>query len=168
MIMGSFDALLTAANEGEAVPESGRPIANQRDPDDLADDVRVAVLKLARRIRAEKADDELSDSQYSVLAYLVREGPRTLSELSGYEQVTPPSMNRTVNHLATAGYVARKTSDEDRRKVWFSATDEGRRIVQLTRARRDSWLDEKLEELDPQARTELAAATTILRKLAES
>src|ERR1700676_653340 len=67
-----------------------------------------AVSRLYRRLRAEKASDQISDSQLSVLALLVKAGPHTLRELSDHEHVTPPSMNQTVNALAGAGCVARK------------------------------------------------------------
>ena len=58
---------------------------------ELSTNLRIAVARLSRRLRAEKADDELSDGQTSVLFLLVREGPHTLGALSEHERVTPPS-----------------------------------------------------------------------------
>lgn len=169
-MISSSTPIATAA-DGKTLSSPRTPAVDEADtqtePHDLADELRVAVLRLARRIRTE-TDAELSNSQYSVLAYLVREGPGTLSELSEFERVKPPSMNRTVNNLVAAGYVNRTTSDEDRRKVWFAATEQGHQVVLRTRARRDSWLDERLGELSPHARKQLATAAGILAKLAES
>lgn len=134
----------------------------------LSSEMRVAVARLARRLRAEKADDEMSAGQFSVLATLYREGPLTLRELSDLERVTPPSMTRTVNSLAEAGYVSRKGSDEDGRKVLLSATDAGGELVVATRRKRNAWLYHRLIELPAAERALLTQATTIIRELADS
>lgn len=135
---------------------------------ELSTNIRVAVARLSRRLRAEKAGGDLSDGQYSVLAFVHREGPKTLSELSRYERVTPPSMNRTVNHLEAAGFVVRQASTDDKRKVLFVPTDAGRELVKETRRRRDAWLDRRLAKLPPETRALLADATDIIRELADS
>jgi DNA-binding MarR family transcriptional regulator len=134
----------------------------------LSGSLRVAVGRLSRRIRAEKADGDLSDGQFSVLALLFREGPKTLGELSTFERVTPPSMNRTVNQLEAAGYVVRQASVDDRRKVLFVPTDAGREIVKETRRRRDAWLDRRLAKLPAETRALLADAAEVIRELADS
>jgi DNA-binding MarR family transcriptional regulator len=128
----------------------------------------VATARLSRRIRSEKAAGDLSDGQYSVLALVFREGPKTLGELSAFEKVTPPSMNRTVNKLESAGYVVRQASADDRRKVLFVATDAGRELVKETRRRRDAWLDRRLAKLPPETRALLADAAEVIRELADT
>lgn len=135
---------------------------------ELSTNIRVAVARLSRRLRAEKAGGDLSDGQYSVLAFVHREGPKTLSELSRYERVTPPSMNRTVNHLEAAGFVVRQASIDDKRKVLFVPTDAGRELVTETRRRRDAWLDRRLAKLPPETRALLADAADVIRELADS
>ena len=135
---------------------------------ELSGELRIAIARLSRRVRAEKATDELSDGQYSVLALVFREGPKTLGELSEHERVTPPSMNRTVNRLEAAGYVVRRASADDRRKVLFVATDAGAALVRETRKRRDAWLDKRLAKLPPATRTLLAEASVVMRELADS
>jgi DNA-binding MarR family transcriptional regulator len=135
---------------------------------DLSSALRVAVARLSRRLRAEKADDELSDSQTSTLAYLVREGSGTIGRLSEHERVKPPSMNRTVNHLEQAGYVRRTADDADGRRVVVVPTEAGVQLVTETRRRRDAWLHQRLRTLTPEQRTVLAEAATIMRELADS
>ncbi|GAA1447998.1 MarR family winged helix-turn-helix transcriptional regulator [Leifsonia poae] len=135
---------------------------------DLSSALRVGVARLSRRLRAEKADDELSDTQTSALAFVVREGPRTIGQLSEHERVTPPSMNRTVNHLEAAGYIRRTPDPDDGRKVVVEVTDAGRALVTETRRRRDAWLHKRLRTLTPEQRATLAEAATILRELADS
>jgi len=135
---------------------------------DLSSALRIAVARLSRRLRAEKADDELSDTQTSTLAFLVREGSGTIGRLSEHERVTPPSMNRTVNRLEEAGYVRRTADAADGRKVVVVPTESGLRLVTETRRRRDAWLHQRLRTLTPEQRETLAEAAAIIRELADS
>ena len=69
--------------------------AESRDAADLAAearDLRMATFRLARRLRAQRAVDTMSDGQFAVLATLNLHGPHTLSELAERERVTAPSM----------------------------------------------------------------------------
>jgi DNA-binding MarR family transcriptional regulator len=142
---------------------AGKAIVENLDADFLA-----VVSRLYRRLRAEKASDQISDSQLSVLALLVREGPRTLRELSDREHVTPPSMNQTVNALEDARYVARKDDPDDGRKVILVATAKGAALVAETRHRRHAWLTAQLHALSAGERRTLSAATGIIGKIADS
>ncbi len=132
-----------------------------------ASDLRMATFRLARRLRAERAVDSMSDGQFAVLAALKVHGPHTLSELADRERVTAPSMNRTVGALEEAGYLSRTPDDDDRRKVILDLTDAGRAVVKETVRRRDAWLEEALGELTAAERKALARASEIMRKLAD-
>ncbi|MCW2613476.1 MAG: transcriptional regulator, MarR family, partial [Frankiales bacterium] len=63
------------------------------DPE-LASSLRLAVMRLARRMRAERADTSLTLSQLAALATLERHGAMTPRELAAAERVQPPSMTR--------------------------------------------------------------------------
>jgi DNA-binding MarR family transcriptional regulator len=130
-------------------------------------ELRLATLRLARRIRQQRADDELSPGQSGVLALLDRIGPSTPAALSTHEQVSPPSMNRTLNALQTSGYVLRTPSGDDRRMVLVELTEAGRDVVRQTRRRRDVWLEDRLGLLTDAERELLARATPVIRKLTE-
>lgn len=132
------------------------------------DDLRIAVMRLGRRLRLERAEGDISDGQLSVLFVLWKEGPQTLSSLSEHERVTPPSMNRTVNALVESGLVTRASSPEDGRKVLIAATDAGIGIARETKRRRQAWFSRQLATLDAGDRATLDAAAPILRRLADS
>ena len=134
---------------------------------ELSSDLRVAVNRLARRLRAEKADDALSDGQTAVLGLLSVHGPQTLGQLSEHEHVTPPSMNRTVGSLVDAGYVERDSDPGDGRRVIHRLTDAGTALVRETRRRRDQWLDIRLSALTAEELDALTSATAVLRRLSE-
>lgn len=132
-----------------------------------AAELRMSVFRLARRLRAQRAVDSMSDGQFSVLMALKVNGTRTLGELAARERVTAPSMNRTVNCLEESGYLERRSDDADRRKVNIVLTDAGRAVVEETVRRRNAWLEEALDELDADERATLHAASGILRRVAE-
>lgn len=132
-----------------------------------ASDLRMATFRLARRLRAQRAVDTMSDGQFAVLAALKMHGLHTLGELADRERVTAPSMNRTVNGLEEAGYLTRTTDDDDRRKVNIELTPAGLDVVQETVRRRDAWLESVLADLDEDEREVLARAAALMRRVAE-
>lgn len=131
-------------------------------------ELRMATFRLARRLRAQRAVDTMSDGQFAVLAALSIHGEHTLGQLADRERVTAPSMNRTVSLLEEAGYLTRTPDDDDRRKVTIALTDSGRLVVAETVRRRDAWLEEALAALDEDERRTLAAAAEIMRKVADT
>jgi len=135
---------------------------------DAASDLRMATFRLARRLRAQRAVDSMSDGQFAVLAALKVNGSHTLGELADRERVTAPSMNRTVNCLEEAGYLTRTTDADDRRKVNIELTPAGLAVVKETVRRRDAWLEQSLAELTEEERAALAAAASVMRRMADA
>ena len=153
----------------ESVAPAPAPSSGRRSSvAELSHDFRIANGRLARRLRQEKAENELSGGQFSALGSLFVDGPLTLGELSELEHVTPPSMNRTVNCLVEEGLVQRAGADDDGRKVMLSATEQGQALMRETRMRRDAWLARRFGALTRDQRLVLAEATLIMRGLADS
>jgi len=113
-----------------------------------ATDLRLAIFRLARRLRSVRAADSMSDAQLAVLADLRMHGRRTISTLAERERVTAPSMTNTINGLEEQGYVTRATDEDDRRRVQVEITDAGAALVVETIRRRDVLLADMLAELD--------------------
>lgn len=132
----------------------------------LASALRLAVMRLARRMRAERPQSALTLTQLSALATLDRHGPVTPRELAAAERVTPPSMTRVVAALEAAGLASRTDHPSDGRQVLLEATAEGRSLLREDRRRREAWLAQRLRELDPDERDVLARAAQILDRLA--
>jgi DNA-binding MarR family transcriptional regulator len=135
------------------------------DPDE---ELRVLIQKVARRIRAERAGEGITDTQLGVLWQLETRGRCTPGALAEFERVSPPSMNRSLNSLEAAGFVRRDPSDEDARQVWVSLTPAGDELIAETRRLRTAWFHRQLDSLQPEERALLEAARPVLRKLAES
>lgn len=132
------------------------------------DELRIAIMRIARRLRLERAEGDVSDPQLSVLFTLWKEGPQTLSSLADVERVTPPSMNRTVNALVEAGLASRGSAPDDGRKVLIAATEAGVDVARETKRRRVIWFSRQLERLDDSERAALDIAAPILRGLADA
>lgn len=130
-----------------------------------ASDLRIAIFRLARRMRTQRAVDSMSDGQFAVLAALWVHGSHTLGELADRERVSAPAMNRTVNCLQENGYVSRSADENDGRKVVITLTDEGRAVVDETARRRDAWVEEALSELRADERETLARAAEIMQRI---
>ena len=134
----------------------------------LAGELRIAVGQAARRIRAERGAQGLTDPQFTVLAWLNKQGPMTPGQLADAERIQPPSMTRTVNGLVELGLVQKDEHPTDGRQVVVSLTVGGRAEVVETRRRRDAWLTERLKGMTKEERQLLADAAELLRRIAAS
>lgn len=136
---------------------------------DTATDLRLATFRLARRLRRERARDNISEAQFAVLGNLNSHGRLPVGELAQRERVSAPTMSNTVDALVEAGLVVRVPSDEDRRRVYIEITETGTAIVTATVQKRDAALADALAELDftaAELRT-LREAADLMRKVAE-
>ena len=133
----------------------------------LAGALRPAVMRLARRLRQMREDDDLDlgANQLSAMAVLLNSGDLTMGELAAAEKMQPPSMTRIVNALEERGLVSRAADPHDRRASRVSLTGSGRQILLANRRRRDQWLAKRLAELDPAEREVLRESVRILEKV---
>ena len=131
-------------------------------------EIRLTIQRLARRIRSMQSDENVTEGQRSVLFSLANNGVQTLSSLSEHERVTPPSMNRTINALVTAGLVTRVGAEDDGRKVSIDLSPAGRTFISETRRKRDAWFTQQLAALTPAQRSIVEQSATILRGIADS
>lgn len=141
------------------------PAAAPVAPTDLAPSLRLAIVRLARRLRSEQADSGLTPSMASALASIERAGPISLGELAAVEQVAPPSLTRIVGRLEDAGLVDRVIDSADRRIARMEITDAGRRLLQKVRSRKTAFLARRLAALTPEERAVLADALPLLEAL---
>jgi DNA-binding MarR family transcriptional regulator len=132
----------------------------------LAQDLRVVVGQLIRRLRSERNLFPLN--QAAVLGRLDREGPGSVSDLATAERVRPQSMAQTVGDLEDEGMVERRPDPDDRRRALVSLTAAGRSRIEADRAAREGWLVKALEELSESDRETIERAIGILGRLADA
>jgi DNA-binding MarR family transcriptional regulator len=133
----------------------------------LASTLRLSVMRLARRMRAQRAETSLTLSQLAALATLERHGPLTPGELAAHEKIQPPSMTRLLAVLESRGLVRRAPHATDGRQVVVTASPEGIAILREDRRRRDAWLAQRMRTLEPGELAVLRDAAAILDKLAD-
>ncbi|MET0143421.1 MAG: MarR family transcriptional regulator [Ilumatobacteraceae bacterium] len=134
----------------------------------LASALRVGIMRLARRLRLERDSDALTPNQFAVLGNLKRIGPMTVGELATAERVKPPSMTRTVADLEHAGLVVRRPHHRDRRQVVVELTAAAQLVIDAERRRRDAWLAQRLDALDPAELALLEQVAPLLERIAAS
>nr|WP_245354482.1 MarR family transcriptional regulator [Brachybacterium sacelli] len=122
------------------------------------------MLVSSRILRSHTASEDVSASQYSVLAYLQRSGESTPGALADFEHVSPPVMTRILGRLEEAGLVRRAAHPGDGRQVRVTLTEPGEQVVLQGRAERDAWLRSRLQAAGPEERETLREATALLRR----
>lgn len=151
----------TAADTGGGAAAPPLPIS------ELAAHLRIVVMRLQRRLRAE-AGDELSPTLIAALVSVDRHGPLTLGRLAELERVTPPSITRVVAALEHQGLVLRETDESDRRVSRVALTPEGARLLRRSRTRKAAFLARRLEHLDEHDLAAVREALPVLERLLQS
>ncbi len=136
------------------------------DAADLASRLRVSVWRLARRMR-QASDPGITPTLHAALFTIEHHDPVTAGQLAAHEQVTKPTMTRTISMLLEQGLIARTTDPLDGRVTWLSITPAGSKLLQRARRRTDEYLSKRVKALDPDDRATLEEAARILERLAE-
>ncbi len=132
---------------------------------ELASELRVAVMRLARRLRTERPDTGLSLTQIATLGTIDRHGSLTPREIAEHERVQPPSMTRVLASLEQLGLIVRTPHSRDGRQHLVSLTKAAQDLLREDKRRREAWLAQRLAELTVEERELLAAAAPIIDRI---
>jgi DNA-binding MarR family transcriptional regulator len=128
----------------------------------VANQLRPVLLRLARELRRETEQLGVTSRQVTLL-WLIRLQPgMSLRELAAEEGISPPALSGHVDRLEKAGLLERARDESDRRRVGLTLTEEGDKLLRRVRARRTTWLAERLRGLDDE---ELAALERAIEPL---
>jgi DNA-binding MarR family transcriptional regulator len=133
---------------------------------ELAARLRLAVTRLARRLRQQTAEG-LSPSQGSALASIERHGALTPSELAAIERIQRPTATRILAALAEAALVTREPDASDRRSARLTITRSGSTVLARGRQRKNAYLARRLEQLQPDELETLERAAVLIERLIE-
>src|SRR5919106_2531000 len=135
------------------------------DPAALANGLRPVLLRLSRELRRETDPLGVTSRQVTLL-WLIRERPGlSLRQLAAEERISAPALSGHLDRLERAGLIERVRSTEDRRRVGIRLTAEGSGILKRIRARRTTWLAERLRHLEPEELAAIEAALGPLQRL---
>ena len=134
---------------------------------ELADELRPALLRLARELRKETEQLGVTSRQVTLL-WLVRARPGTsMRDLAAEERISAPSLSGHVDRLERLGLIERVRATDDRRRVGLRLTPEGVKLLRRVRKRRTTWLAERLSRLDADELDGIASALPALHRLTE-
>jgi DNA-binding MarR family transcriptional regulator len=134
--------------------------------DALAGRLRLAVVRLNRRLRAQRDVEAIVTlTQLSAMASLHRHGPMTPGELATSERVQPPSMTKVIAALTERGFVDRSPHPTDGRQTVVALTEAGRDYVDAEVSARERWLEAQLAQLTPDERALLRRAVDIIDRI---
>src|ERR1700733_11622340 len=141
----------------------GSPAPGSPDEEGLPSALRLAVMRLARRLRQQSVG-QVTASQHSALATVNSRGPLSLGEMAAIEQIAPPSMTRIAARLEDMRLVERQIDPGDRRVARLAITAEGSRLLAETRTRRDLYLARCLHRFTDDERKILTQALPLLER----
>jgi DNA-binding MarR family transcriptional regulator len=137
--------------------------------DELARDLRLAIGRIARRLRRlyVDADEGTSFLELAVLQRLHRDGPASPGTLAGDEGVTSAAVAAALTRLSSKELLAREPSPQDGRRAVVTITAAGR----ATLARRESASVNRIDEvlsgqLSDVERSRLSAVIPLLERIA--
>lgn len=97
-------------------------------PNVLAGRLRLLLVRLSRQLRRRDPSD-LTMTQTSALATIVRGGPLSIGHLAEIEGLPSPAATRLADRLEEAGLVSRQANPADRRGVHLVATAKGSELL---------------------------------------
>jgi DNA-binding MarR family transcriptional regulator len=133
----------------------------------VASDLRPVLLRLARELRKETEQLGVTARQTTLLWLVKRSPGLSLAELAAEEGISAPAMSGHVDRLERAGFLERERSSSDRRRVGLRLTDDGERLMRRVRARRTTWLANRLRALEPDELEAVDRAIPALLRLVE-
>jgi DNA-binding MarR family transcriptional regulator len=135
--------------------------------DQLATDLRLALGRIARRMRRfyVDADEGPSFLELAVMHRLMR-GDAFPNELAGDEGVTSAAVASSLKSLEARGLVSRERDDADRRRVSVTLTAAGKHTLRRRDDASVARLAEVLAHLTVAERQHLAAAVPLLERIA--
>ena len=136
---------------------------------DVAAAIRTSLGLLVRRLRQARGVGELTLPETSALARLDRGGPTTPGALAKLEQISPQSMGSTLAGLEERGLIERASDAEDGRRVIFTLTEAGLRVLRDRRNEGTELLAAALtRDFTASEIEQLRAAAPLLERLAQS
>jgi DNA-binding MarR family transcriptional regulator len=134
----------------------------------VAADLRPVLLRLTRELRKETEQLGITARQATFLWLVKRSPGLSLADLAAEEGITPPAMSGHVDRLERAGFLERERSSVDRRRVGLRLTEDGERLMRRVRARRTTWLVDRLGRLEPHELEAVGAAIPALMRLVKA
>jgi len=161
----SVSSRSSAALDATSVTVAGPAQSGLNRPAIDAARLRVAVLRLSRRLRKHDLAG-LTPSQLSTLSSVGACGPVRLGDLAAAERIAPSTLTRLVSVLEERGYLSREPAPGDARAFLVTVTGSGRDVLERIRTEATNLLTDILTTLPADQLAALEAALPALEQLA--
>ena len=137
------------------------------DLSEKAHTLRMALVRLQRRLRAARGDISIGLSAFSALACIHQYGPLSAGELAARERLQPQSLTRILARLERETFISRRQDKRDLRRARLLITPKGKAYLRANGLDQEAWLSRAMSEaLSPSERAMLAIAAQLLDRLA--
>ena len=111
----------------------------------LASEFRTVLTRLIKKLRNKSFSGEnLSLTERSTIKLLDEHKELLATDLADMEKITRQSMSQILSHLSALGYITRRVSETDKRKVLISLSKAGQHVLHKARNQRDEWLQKAM------------------------
>jgi DNA-binding MarR family transcriptional regulator len=121
--------------------------------------------RLQRNLRRQNQALGASSLHMGLLNSIAQQEGIGVGELALQEKLRGPTITAHINQMEAEGWVKRRPSPADRRRVGLFITRKGRTLMTATQQRRADWLATRLADLPPEGRAAVAAALEPLESL---
>ncbi|HEV2636750.1 MAG TPA: MarR family transcriptional regulator [Actinocrinis sp.] len=131
--------------------------------------LRRGVIRLSRRLQAERPEHSEPLLRLAVLGHLSRAGALSPGALAAAERLQPQSLTRTLFGLERDGLISREVDPADRRRSVLALTEAGAEALRRDMYQRDGWLARAIDEQLNQTEREIVRlAGELMERLAEA
>jgi DNA-binding MarR family transcriptional regulator len=119
-------------------------------------------MLFGKRMSKISLQSDLTPAKFWFLMYLYRKDKATVNDLSQETGITSGATSLAIKSLEKSGYVERIRDHEDRRVVWVSLTESGKKTIEEITQKRAKLCQELLENL---TETEKEIFLLIMKKM---
>jgi len=137
---------------------------------ECASELLEVVPLVMRAMRSEVRRDrtpELSMPQFRALSFVGRNEGAALTEVAAFLGLTLPTASKMIDGLVESGFVIRKSSPSDRRKLRLRLSQEGLQKYEAIQLHARQYLTGRLEHLNYTQREQISTALHLLREAFE-
>jgi DNA-binding MarR family transcriptional regulator len=132
--------------------------------DELAARLRLAIARIHRQLRQDTSDG-LTLTQQSTLVRIEEHQPVRAGKLAALEGISPSTLTRLIGSLEEQGLIDRVTDPSDGRVSHLTLTEQGGRMLDRIRSRRNEAMAHRMAALPTAERRRLAEALAALERL---
>lgn len=131
----------------------------------LAQDIIQFIPQIMRILAAElRHSGQLMTPSNFQLMVMLQEGPANLSELAEFQNVSLPTISRSVSRLENIGWIERRSDPVDRRVTLIALTDDGRKRLKEMSDLAQETFGKALQSTSLAERETLSAGLDIMRR----